>query len=131
MTTRLSALLHDYRIKKALTQDEMASLLGISQQAYGKLESGVSLPRRGTLQQIAQVTGCSMDELNAAKVAQYEWNHTGLADAGVMEEGKGSTPEGAMALVAKLSGALARGGLKHHQVVALNVMVDSYLVGAG
>jgi hypothetical protein len=26
---------------------------------------------------------------------------------------------------------LARGGLKPHQVVALNVIVDSYLVGAG
>jgi transcriptional regulator with XRE-family HTH domain len=130
MMTRLSVLLHDYRTTKALTQDEMASLLGISQQAYGKLESGVSLPRRGTLQQMAQVMGCSMVELNAAKAAQYEWNHTGLVTASV-EEGGSGTPDGAMALVAKLSGALARGGLKPHQVVALNVMVDSYLVGPG
>lgn len=131
MTTRLSVLLHDYRIKKALTQEDMAASLHISQQAYGKLESGVSLPRMGTMQQIERVTGYSMDELNAAKVAQYEWNHSGPADTSRIEEGRCAAPDGAMALVAKLSGALARGGLKPHQVVALNVMVDSYLVGAG
>lgn len=131
MTTRISVLLHDYRIKKAITQEELSSILEISQQAYGKLESGVSLPRRGTLQQIAKVTGYSMDELNAAKVAQYEWNHAGPLGEDKEDEESFCCPEGAMALVAKLSGALARGGLKPHQVAALSVMVDSYLLSAG
>lgn len=136
MTARMSVLLHDYRTKRELNQRDLASMLDISQQAYANLERGVALPRKGTLNKLAQVTGYSREELNRAKVAQYEWNLSGTADTGVKDEGKkdegkSAAPVGALDLVAKLSGALARGGLKPYQVAALNVMVDSYLVGAG
>lgn len=45
-----------------ITQEEMASRLGLTQQAIAKWEAG-NLPRAELLPQLAKVLGCTIDEL--------------------------------------------------------------------
>lgn len=56
---RLRAL----RISAGLKQKDVADRLGISQVSVWQWESGVSLPRADKLPAIAELYGCTIDEL--------------------------------------------------------------------
>lgn len=51
------------REKKGMTQKEVASLMGISQQAYGQYESGGRVPKLETVTRIAEALGVCVPEL--------------------------------------------------------------------
>ena len=130
MTARLSNLLLEHRKASKLSQAEMASLLNISQQAYGKLERG-ALPREPTMKLIAEVTKIGPAELTAARTAQYEWNN-GLSTSEVVADGPVGGQEDValkdgLELLHKISGALASGELRRQHIAALSMVVDSYL----
>lgn len=58
-----SSALREARKKKRLSQAELASRLGITQQAVGKWESGKSSPDPATVARIAEILGTSTDYL--------------------------------------------------------------------
>ncbi|NLK71697.1 MAG: helix-turn-helix transcriptional regulator [Clostridiales bacterium] len=51
------------RISKGLTQEELASALGISRTTVSMWEVGSALPRADRLPDIANLLGCTIDEL--------------------------------------------------------------------
>lgn len=51
------------RLKKNITQDELARMLGVTQQAVMKWENGSSQPRAARLPKLADILGCTVDEL--------------------------------------------------------------------
>ena len=55
--------LKDLRIKKGVTQDDMAELLNIKRQTYSAYERGVSLPDVTSLLKMAEFFGVSVDEI--------------------------------------------------------------------
>lgn len=52
-----------YRQNQNMTQDELASRLGITPQAVSKWERGISLPDATFLQSLCQILHCSADAL--------------------------------------------------------------------
>lgn len=59
-----SKTLRELRRAKELTQEEMASKLGITRRAYISYEKGESKPRdESRYQQLADILGCDVDEL--------------------------------------------------------------------
>lgn len=59
MVMRIKAL----RRAAGLTQDDLASAMGIAQNSISQWETEVVLPRTRDLPQLAKVLGCSIDEL--------------------------------------------------------------------
>ena len=59
----LQNVLIKLRKEKGLTQQQMADMLNITQQAYGHYESGKRLPDIKTLVKIADFYGVSLDML--------------------------------------------------------------------
>ena len=55
--------LKKYRELRGMTQQEIASQLGISQQAYGQYERATREPRLDTLRSMSKILGVSLDEL--------------------------------------------------------------------
>ncbi len=55
----------ELRINANLTQSELGSAVGCTQQAVAKWESGEMLPRANLLPKIADILKCSVDELCA------------------------------------------------------------------
>ena len=55
--------LKKFREKAGVSQSQLATTLGISQQAVTKWETGECLPRASMLIKIAKVLGCTVDEL--------------------------------------------------------------------
>ena len=55
--------LKKYRELRGMTQQEIASQLGISQQAYGQYERATREPRLDTLRSMSKILGVSIDEL--------------------------------------------------------------------
>lgn len=53
----------NFRKEASLSQQEIADKLGVSQQCVAKWESGESLPRADKLPQLAEILGCTVDEL--------------------------------------------------------------------
>lgn len=53
------------RKRKGLSQKELATVLGVDQSAVALWERGISGPLSRRLPQIAQVLGCTVDELLA------------------------------------------------------------------
>ncbi len=51
------------RRRAGYTQEGLAEALGVSRQAVGKWESGQSLPEAATLLELAELLGCSLDQL--------------------------------------------------------------------
>ena len=51
------------REKKGITQQELATALGVSQSTVAMWETNNSLPRTDKLPAIAKVLGCTIDEL--------------------------------------------------------------------
>lgn len=59
----LAERIRQVREKKGMTQKEVASLMGISQQAYGQYESGNREPKPETLGRIAIALGSELNEI--------------------------------------------------------------------
>lgn len=55
------------RASAGLTQEEMASVLGVTLAAVASWENGRSFPRPRTLQKLSEVTGKSLEFLNGAE----------------------------------------------------------------
>ncbi len=53
----------DIRLRKGLTQSEVASALGVSSVVYSRYETGTRQPSIDTIIQIADIFGCSVDYL--------------------------------------------------------------------
>nr|DAO66773.1 MAG TPA: Helix-turn-helix XRE-family like protein [Caudoviricetes sp.] len=51
------------RMDRNITQEELAQRLGVSQQAIAKWENGSSQPRTALLPKLADILGCTVDEL--------------------------------------------------------------------
>lgn len=150
MIAKLGDLLHAYRKTNGLSQHEMALQLGISQQAFGNIERGTTLPRGRTLARLVDATGYSKEILDAAKVAQYQWNlaanQAELPEAGpdlamptdvppslvtapAQVRPRRPADGAAMALLANLTAAMSAGMLPTHQIELLSLMLDNFLVG--
>lgn len=55
------------RLKAGLSQQALADILGVRQQAVAKWESGVAYPRAQQLPALAEALGCEIGELYAGK----------------------------------------------------------------
>ncbi len=53
----------EYRELRELSQRDLANYLGVDQSAVAKWETGVSLPSADKLPKLAQILGCTIDEL--------------------------------------------------------------------
>jgi len=51
------------RIKKDLTQEQVATLLSVDRSTVAKWETGDSLPRASLLSDIAKLYGCKIEDL--------------------------------------------------------------------
>ena len=51
------------RLSKNLTQDNLASLVGVTRTAVTMWESGAAMPRADKLIELAKVLGCTIDDL--------------------------------------------------------------------
>ena len=51
------------RIKQGFTQEKIAELLGVDRSTVAKWENGQSDPRIKTLVRLAEILGCTVDEL--------------------------------------------------------------------
>lgn len=75
----LAEKMKQIRETKGMTQKEVASLMGVSQQAYGQYESGTREPKMDTLNRIAKALGVSKYELlratleNDADFVNSDW----------------------------------------------------------
>lgn len=52
-----------FRIENKFTQFSLAKELGVSQSAVAKWENGVTVPRMNILQKLADLFGCTIDDL--------------------------------------------------------------------
>lgn len=55
----------DYRIRKGLSQEQLARLMGTTQAAVAMWETGARRPRTDKLPKLAEVLGCSVADLFA------------------------------------------------------------------
>lgn len=62
----------DYRKERGLSQENMGKALGVGQSAVAMWETGENLPRADKLPQLAEILGCSIDELMAALQSKSE-----------------------------------------------------------
>lgn len=53
------------RIKKGISQDTLAKLLGTTQAAVAMWETGARMPRADKLPRLAEVLGCTVSDLFA------------------------------------------------------------------
>jgi transcriptional regulator with XRE-family HTH domain len=60
---KASSALRNYRRARALTQEQLAGLLGITQQTYGKYESGELTPPKDRQALIATILGTAVSVL--------------------------------------------------------------------
>lgn len=51
------------RLSKCLTQDDVARAAGVQRSTVSMWESGLSYPRTGTLRKLADLFGCTIDDL--------------------------------------------------------------------
>lgn len=62
--------LRNVRVARTLNQEEMASLLAVSQQTYSKYESGILVPAGDVQARIAAILGTSVETLWPSLEAQ-------------------------------------------------------------
>lgn len=53
----------DYRIRKGLSQEQLARLMGTTQAAVAMWETGARMPRADKLPKLAEVLGCTVADL--------------------------------------------------------------------
>lgn len=64
MTRKKTATpLRNTRVSRTLNQEQMARLVGVSQQTYSKYESGTLVPSRDMQARIAAILGVSVETL--------------------------------------------------------------------
>lgn len=51
------------RVKRKVTQEDLALFLSVDRSTVAKWETGMSVPRAGTLKKLAAYFGCTIDEL--------------------------------------------------------------------
>lgn len=56
----------NYRIKKGLSQEQLARLMGTTQAAVAMWETGARMPRASKLPKLAEVLGCTVADLYTA-----------------------------------------------------------------
>lgn len=76
------------RRRAGYTQETLAEALGVSRQAVGKWESGQGLPEAATLLTLADLLGCSLDQLMREKLTEElpAQEETAWADPGYQWE---------------------------------------------
>lgn len=57
-----------FRLKAGKTQEELAKAIGVTQGAVAQWESGITNPKISSLKAIADVLGCTLDDLFNSKV---------------------------------------------------------------
>lgn len=57
--------IREYRIKKGISQAQLAKLMETTQAAVAMWETGARMPRAGKLPKLAEVLGCSVADLFA------------------------------------------------------------------
>lgn len=65
--SKVGAIIHEYRLKKNWTQEQLGSCLGVSAQAVSKWEKGDSLPDISLLPSMAKALGFTIDYLLGSK----------------------------------------------------------------
>lgn len=58
----------EFRLKAGKTQEELAKALGVTQGAVAQWENGITNPKISSLKAIAEVLGCTLDDLFNPKV---------------------------------------------------------------
>ncbi len=53
----------ELRVNKKLTQEELAEAIGVTQACVAMWETGKALPNSDKLPKLAEVLGCSIDDL--------------------------------------------------------------------
>jgi len=142
-TEKLSDLLEKRRKILRLSQDEFAKLLGITQQAYGKWEAGVSTPKPSYIERIADALQMSLEDIVSAKMNQQHLiqltkskKNTKL-DMLIVEssppmeikndfEVNQSDELTGYGLLIMLASALEKRVLHQHQINALGSLIDSF-----
>lgn len=66
-----------FRKKANMSQLELADKLGVSQQAVAKWEAEVCFPRAELLPRLAEILGCTVDELLAKEKAPSDTEQEG------------------------------------------------------
>lgn len=96
MENRFSENLPILRRRAGYTQETLAEALGVSRQAVGKWESGLTMPEAGTLLTLAQLLDCSLDALMREELPDGETQtQAAQAEALLQEEPlTGSMPDG-------------------------------------
>ena len=56
-------MISSYREKRGISQNELAALVGVTQSAVAKWETGDSMPRADKLCQLAEILNCTVDDL--------------------------------------------------------------------
>lgn len=51
------------RIRKGLTQADLAQKVGVSQNTISMYESGLRYPKKSTIEKLAQVLNCQIEEI--------------------------------------------------------------------
>lgn len=59
--------LYQMRTERGYTQKELAALLGVTDKAVSKWETGAAAPRRAMLRQLSEILGCTQEELLEGK----------------------------------------------------------------
>ena len=67
MNETIGNRIHKYRKEKGMTQEELASLMGVSSQAVSKWENDISCPDISLLPQLAKVLGVTTDAILTGK----------------------------------------------------------------
>ncbi|MBS6540216.1 MAG: helix-turn-helix domain-containing protein [Faecalibacterium prausnitzii] len=81
----LAEKIKQVREKKGMTQKEVASLMGISQQAYGQYESGGRVPKTETVTRIAEALGVDYYTLDSESFATDKLSPTFVLDKRMRE----------------------------------------------
>ena len=55
--------IQNFRLKKGLTQEELANIVKVDRSSVAKWETGKSAPRASLLPKVADALGCTVDEL--------------------------------------------------------------------
>ncbi len=64
------------RMAKGLTQQQVAEAVGVARSTVAKWETGVAMPRAGTLRKMSESLGCTADELLRSDVFEKKGDKT-------------------------------------------------------
>lgn len=88
MKIRLSENLRSFRLRKGMTQEQLAAAMGVSAQAVSRWENGSSCPDITMLPDIANLFGTSLDELVGAEHGPIEPDSVFREESHLRAEGR-------------------------------------------